>query len=234
MLLVVLASRSRRPAGKTVMTRLSIVTLSFNQADFLRRALDSVRLQDYPFVEHVVVDPGSSDGSRELLSKRRNSLAHLILEADDGPAVGLNRGFDRCSGAIFGYLNADDEYVAGALHSVAEEFERRPDIDVLYGDGWIIDDRSTRVRKVWSDPFNVKQYARGTSVVLQQATFFRRRLWDAGIRFNAANRTSWDGEFLVEAAGWRTICTRPTRVGPLPNSSRLNHRFQPPPRTVPP
>jgi glycosyltransferase involved in cell wall biosynthesis len=183
-----------------MMTPLSIVTLSYNQATFLPRALDSVRSQDHPYLEHVVVDPGSGDGSRELLTNSEYHLSHVIFEPDTGPADGLNHGFDRCSGAVFGYLNADDEYIPGALRSVAEEFERRPHADVLYGDGWIIDDNGERVHKVWSDPFNLKQYARGTSVVLQQATFFRRSVWDAGIRFNPSNRTCWDGEFLVDAA----------------------------------
>jgi glycosyltransferase involved in cell wall biosynthesis len=181
-------------------TSLSIVTLSFNQGTFLPRALDSVHSQGYPCIEQIVVDPGSSDGSRELLRNANYDLSQVIFESDEGPADGLNRGFDRCSGSIFGYLNADDEYLPGALLSMVREFERRPHTDVLYGDGWMIDDQGTRLRKVWSDPYGLRQYARGTSVVLQQATFFRRRLWDAGIRFNPSNRTCWDGEFLMDAA----------------------------------
>ena len=88
--------------------RVSIVTISFNQAPYLERALQSVLTQSYPDVEYIVVDPGSSDGSREIIERYRSRLAGVVLEPDNGPADGLNREFAQASGEVFGHPNPDD------------------------------------------------------------------------------------------------------------------------------
>src|SRR4051794_19097336 len=84
--------RSNHRYGGTRM-RISIVTISFNQAAFLERALESVLRQTHPDVEYIVVDPGSTDGSREIIERYRPRLAAVALEPDSGPADGMNRGF---------------------------------------------------------------------------------------------------------------------------------------------
>ena len=99
----------------TVTPRVSIVTISFNQAAFLERAIRSVVEQNYPLVEYIVVDPGSTDGSRDIIEKYRSRISKIIYEKDSGPANGLNKGFEAASGEIFGYINADDAYLPGAL-----------------------------------------------------------------------------------------------------------------------
>ncbi len=91
--------------------KVSIVTISFNQAEFLERAMRSVLTQDYPDVEYIVVDPGSTDGSRALITAQ-GSRIKAILEKDNGPADGLNKGFASATGEIFGYINADDALTA--------------------------------------------------------------------------------------------------------------------------
>src|SRR4029077_2212938 len=92
----------RARMGK-LMPRVSIVTISFNQAPFLERAIRSVLEQDHPDVEYIVVDPGSTDGSREIIEKYRSRIAKVILEPDRGPANGLNKGFAAATGEILGY-----------------------------------------------------------------------------------------------------------------------------------
>src|ERR1039458_5622209 len=103
--------------------RISIVTLSYNQRVFLREAIDSILQQDYPDLEYIVVDPGSTDGSRELLRSYGERISHVIFELDQGAADGLNKGFGQASGEIFGFLNADDFLLPGSLHRVAEFFQ---------------------------------------------------------------------------------------------------------------
>ncbi len=88
--------------------KISIVTLSFNQKQFLEEALQSVLGQKYPELEYIVVDPGSTDGSREMLDLYKGQLTELILEPDRGAADGLNKGFSRSTGDVLGFLNADD------------------------------------------------------------------------------------------------------------------------------
>src|ERR1700756_3819113 len=104
-------SRSSEMSSNNIL-KISIVTPSFNQASFLKEALESVARQNYPAVEHIVVDGGSTDGSVELLKaySGRNGWAHLrwISEPDEGQSDALNKGFKMASGEIIGWLNSDD------------------------------------------------------------------------------------------------------------------------------
>ena len=121
--------------------KISIVTLSFNQRAFLQEAMDSVLSQGYPDLEYIVVDPGSSDGSRELIRSYGDRITHTIFEPDRGAADGLNKGFARATGDVFGFLNADDILFPGSLKHVAQFFESHPDCDMAMGDGYKIDGR---------------------------------------------------------------------------------------------
>jgi Glycosyltransferases involved in cell wall biogenesis len=82
--------------------KISVVTISYNQAPFLEACLDSVARQTGSW-EHIIVDPGSTDGSREIIARRSSQFSHVIFNPDNGPADGLNRGFARASGDIYYY-----------------------------------------------------------------------------------------------------------------------------------
>jgi glycosyltransferase involved in cell wall biosynthesis len=179
----------------------SVVTISFNQAPFLDECMRSVIEQDYPFLEYIVVDPGSQDHSRQIIQSHRSVLSSVVLEPDDGPADGLNKGFAKARGQIYCYLNADDRLMPGALRFAGEFFDAHPDVDVLCGAIRIIDrDGRPATRNRTADPFDLVRYAAGVCTVGQQATFFRRRAYEKARGFNAANRISWDGELLVDMA----------------------------------
>jgi len=180
--------------------KISLVTISFNQAPFLEQALASVLDQDYPGLEYIVVDPGSTDGSREVIERHRHRIAHVIFEPDTGPSDGLNRGFAAASGEIFGYLNSDDILLPGALARVDRAFQEHVDADLVYGHGYVIDRAGRIVRRCRSDRFNLRRSAYGNSIIMQQAAFWRRDAFAAVGGFNAANRLSWDGEFWIDLA----------------------------------
>jgi len=180
--------------------KLSIVTNSFNQAPFFEEAILSVLGQSYPNIEYIVVDPGSTDGSREIIQKHLSRIACVILEADNGPADGLNRGFRDATGDILGYINADDAYLPGAFGKVAAVFEKNPSIDVVYGHGYLIDENNRIIRRLYSDPFDLRRYIYGGVTVMQQSTFIRREAFLAVGGFNVHNRTCWDGELILDLA----------------------------------
>jgi glycosyltransferase involved in cell wall biosynthesis len=117
--------------------RVSIVTISFNQGRFLPRAMTSVLSQDHPDVEYIVVDPGSSDSSRELIRSQASRIAHVVLEPDSGPPDGLNHGFAHATGNVLGYVNADDALLPGAVREAVAYLSANPDVDVVYGDGYL-------------------------------------------------------------------------------------------------
>jgi glycosyltransferase involved in cell wall biosynthesis len=183
-----------------LMARVSIVTISFNQAKYLERAIRSVIEQDYPDVEYIVVDPGSTDGSRDIIEKHRSRISKVILDPDNGPAQGLNNGFASATGDIFGFINADDALLPGALTRAVDALRQRPCADVVYAHCYIIDQTGRIVRRSRSVPFNLRLYAYGGVIVMQQSTFFRRAAFESVGGFNEENRTCWDAELLADMA----------------------------------
>ena len=180
--------------------KISIVTLSFNQHDYLKEAMDSVLSQGYPDLEYIVVDPGSTDGSRELIRSYGERIAHTIFEPDRGAADGLNKGFARATGEVFGFLNADDLLFPHALNRVAEFFDAHPECDMAMGNGYVVDGSGRRVRHIVARRFTVRRYLHGSRQWMQMSTFFRRELFDRVHGFNVANRSSWDGELFLDMA----------------------------------
>lgn len=189
------------PEQAAALPTISIVTISFNQATFLERAIRSVIDQAYLGTEYIVVDPGSTDSSRDIIHRYADRIQGICLEPDKGPADGLNKGFSLATGEILGYVNADDALRPGSLAFVGEYFAMHPAIDVLAGGIRITNaDDHASIRGRAADLFDLRAYAAGTCTVTQQGTFFRRRAFDAAGGFNPANRVSWDGELLVDMA----------------------------------
>lgn len=183
------------------MSRMSIVTISFNQAAYLQECIDSVIGQGVDGLQYIVVDPGSTDGSRDVIEANRANIQEIVFEPDAGPADGLNHGFALADGDVFAYINADDRFVPGAFAFVLDYFDRNPEIDVLCGAIRIIDAQGRHsLRKRTSDRFSLANYISGVCTVGQQATFFRKRAFLAAGGFNAENRITWDGELLVDMA----------------------------------
>jgi glycosyltransferase involved in cell wall biosynthesis len=178
----------------------SLVTLSFNQAAFLEQAMASVAAQDYPDIEYILVDPGSTDGSRQLIERFDLLPVRRIFSPDSGPAEGLNKGFAQSTGQILGFLNADDYLLPGALQAVVSEFRRQPEVDVVSGHCLVVNEAGRVLRRSFSDPFDLTAFAYGACVLMQPSTFFRRRIFLAAGGFNPDNRSAWDGELIAQMA----------------------------------
>ncbi|HEY4048752.1 MAG TPA: glycosyltransferase family 2 protein [Acidobacteriaceae bacterium] len=178
--------------------KFSIVTISFNQRPYLEEALTSVLEQDHTDLEYIVVDPGSTDGSRELIQQYSHRLSHVVFEPDRGASDGLNKGFQRASGEVFGFLNSDDVLLPGAIRAASELFEQSQDCDIVMGNGFMVDAQGLPIRRIRAAGFTVRRYFYGAATWLQQSTFFRRAAFEAVGGFNEKNRSCWDGELMVE------------------------------------
>lgn len=180
--------------------KVSIVTISYNQGRYLEQALVSVLEQDYDSLEYIVVDAGSTDGSREILSKHAGSIDRLVLEPDRGPADGLNKGFGFAAGDLFGFLNADDYLLPGAVSSVVRQFERHPAVDVLSGNALVVDAHGVMLRRTYSDLFSLARFAYGVCILVQPSTFFTRRVFHRAGGFDPADRIAWDADLFLRMA----------------------------------
>lgn len=113
--------------------RITVVTPSFNQGRYIEETILSVRNQGYPNVEHIVMDGGSTDETREILARYRDGFAHMVSEPDGGQSDAINRGFRLATGEILTWLNSDDQLAPGALASVALAFARSG-VDMVAGE----------------------------------------------------------------------------------------------------
>ena len=105
---------------------ISIITPSFNQAAFLEETLLSVLGQDYPAIEYIVIDGGSTDGSVAILERYADQLAYWVSEPDAGQADAINKGFAKATGKYVAWLNSDDVYLPGAVATAVAALEEKP------------------------------------------------------------------------------------------------------------
>lgn len=106
--------------------KISVVSPSFNQGQFLEETIRSVLLQSYPNLEYFIIDGGSTDGSVEIIRKYESFLTGWVSEKDRGQSHAINKGIERCSGELFNWINSDDYFAPGALYAVAEGWRRAP------------------------------------------------------------------------------------------------------------
>jgi glycosyltransferase involved in cell wall biosynthesis len=174
--------------------KFSIVTPSFNQASFLERTILSVLNQNYPNLEYIVIDGGSTDGSVDIIRKYQDRLAYWISEKDRGQTHALNKGFQRATGTITAWLNSDDMYCSGALRAAGEAFASDPDLDVVYGKMLIVDPNDTVVRPI-RGPFWWRSFVM-IGMAIQPAAFWKRSLFDKHGWLDETLRFSMDFEFF--------------------------------------
>jgi len=179
----------------------SIVTTSYNQAPFLEETLDSIRAQDYPRVEHLVIDDGSTDASPEIVRRRAEELGWWDVQENQGQVPALNRAFSQARGDVLGFVNGDDTLLPGALSRVVDAFVRDPDVLLVYGDIFYVGEDSRRTGFVSAADWNPGRAARtGEQFAPQPATFWSRRAWELAGPFNERAWSLFDEEFFLRVA----------------------------------
>ncbi len=156
----------------------SVITPSFNQGQFIRATIESVLNQDYPNLEYVIMDGGSTDETAAVVKDYASRLT-FISERDRGQAHAINKGFRRARGEIFAWLNSDDLYLPGMIRTAVDGFRKNPDAGAVYGEGYQID-REGRVvsRFPFTEPFNLWKLVHLSDYILQQTVAFRKEVLD--------------------------------------------------------
>jgi glycosyltransferase involved in cell wall biosynthesis len=173
----------------------SIVTPSYNQAQFLEETIQSVLDQDYPGIEYLVIDGGSTDGSVEIIKKYTGHLAYWVSKPDEGQSDAINKGFEASNGSILAWLNSDDLLEPSAVSIAVYFLEKHPDIGMVFGDRVYIDGKNNTIRSVSMPSFR-PWHLRWGAYIPQETAFWRRELFfqvgklDTGLR-NSMDTDLW-------------------------------------------
>ncbi len=193
---------SALPHGSTLpnLPLVSIVTPSYNQAQFIGETIRSVLTQDYPYIEYLIVDGGSTDGSVEIIKEfsdgllRKEAQLHTdqedisidstlprrlwwVSEKDQGQTDAINKGFARARGEILAWINSDDTYLPHAISEAVTFLKSHPEAGMVYGDANLIDEKGQVLGRFPARQTNYARLRKGYVHIPQQAAFFRADLW---------------------------------------------------------
>ena len=151
----------------------SIITPSYNQAEYLEFSLRSVLEQDYPALEYLVVDGGSQDGSLEILQRYAHRLSWWVSEPDRGQAEAINKGFARARGEFVAWLNSDDLYLPGAVQQAVQALQAHPEAGLVFGEALTIDPAGRPLNRLSFGDWGLEDLMR-FRILCQPAVFMRR------------------------------------------------------------
>ena len=184
----------------------TIVTPSYNQAHFIQATIESVLSQDYPHVEYIVMDGGSTDNTAEVVRPYAESKKlTFISEKDRGQSHAINKGFRMARGSIVAWLNSDDLYLPGAISAAVKGFAEQPLTGAVYGEGFQIDrNGAVKSKFPFTEPFNLWNLTYALDYILQQTVFFRRE---------ALEQVGWVDESLHFGMDWDVLVKLAQRFG---------------------
>jgi glycosyltransferase involved in cell wall biosynthesis len=158
--------------------KITIVTPSFNQGEYLEQTIQSVLSQGYPNLEYMIIDGGSTDRSVEVIRQYEKYLAYWRSHKDNGQTSAIMEGFQRANGDIIAWLNSDDCYEPGTLHTVAETFQKNKEALFVYGDYYVVRENGAKVlKKKVSCDFKIMAYS--YLMIPQPSAFWDRRAYEA-------------------------------------------------------
>jgi glycosyltransferase involved in cell wall biosynthesis len=215
--------------------KISIITPSYNQSQYIETTIQSVLEQEYPNLEYIVVDGGSTDGTLDVLTKFGSRL-HWISEKDRGQSDALNKGLRLASGDIWAYINSDDLYLPGAFQRVGEYFATHSNVDWVTGFCQIIDQNGKQIRKsirlyknFWLQ-FRSYRLLQVIDYISQPATFWSRRVVDRTGMFNESLHYSMDYDYSLRVGQSYKLHVIPAdlaafRIHPASKSHSIRDHF---------
>ena len=182
------------PDGKP-WPRISIVTPSYNQGQFIEETIRSVLLQGYPDLEYIIMDGGSTDETVEVIRKYEPWITFWVSELDGGQTEAINKGCRLATGDIIAYINSDDVYCPSTISKVVDYSMGHPDVAMVYGDALHIDREGALMSIVRTGEVNLVRYLSNQFYLPQPAVFFRHRIFDEIGYFDPRYNLAMDKEF---------------------------------------
>lgn len=183
-----------------VLPKISVVTPSFNQAEYLERTLCSVLDQGYPNLEYIVIDGGSTDGSVEIIRRYADRLAFWVSEPDRGQTDAINKGLRRATGEWVAWQNSDDIYYPGVFHDLSAVAEKNPKAKLIIADMMLIDEYDRALRDIRYVKPNYRALLAEGMLLANQAAFWRRDVHEKIGFLDEAFHCSFDYEWFVRLA----------------------------------
>ncbi|MCC6804246.1 MAG: glycosyltransferase [Anaerolineae bacterium] len=187
----------------------SIITPSFNQAWYIQATIDSVLTQDYPALEYLIVDGGSTDGTVDILRQCTDPRMKWVSEPDRGQSDAINKGLKWATGEFIAYINSDDLLLPGAVSATLEEFRQHPDYALVYGDCIHIRSDGSQIAENYygAEAFDLEQVLMGRVFIPQQTVFWRRTVTESIGAFDETLHYLMDVDYWLRAvaAGFRLL-----------------------------
>ncbi len=185
--------------------RITVVTPSFNQGQYIEATIRSVLDQEYPNLEYIIIDGGSTDATVAVIEKYSEHLSYWVSEPDEGQTDALIKGFDRSTGEIMCWLCSDDLFELKTLQEVAELFLEHPDWQVVYGDSFWIDADSRPIRFKKEIGFNRFIWMYDHNYLPQPSTFWRREIYDRVGGLDPRMKLAMDGDLWARFSEHTTL-----------------------------
>lgn len=176
--------------------KISVITPSYNQGKYLEETITSVVNQDYPNLEFIIIDGGSSDESVNIIKKYESKITFWQSKPDKGQSNAINIGFAKATGDILCWLNSDDTFLPNALHDVAENYIKT-NFDFYYSDVFLIDSESEKFGHIKARKTNYEAQVCGHFAIPQQGSFWTPDLFNKAGGLNESNKTCMDGELFM-------------------------------------
>jgi len=174
--------------------KISIITPSYNQGKYIEQTIQSVLNQNYPNLEYIIVDGGSTDNTIDIIKKYEQHITYWVSEPDKGQTDAINKGFLKCTGDIFNWINSDDYYEPGALLTLGNLFNDNPGMNVVCGKEWGFNEANPQERVLHPGSVireNVFETIQ-TGIIDQPCTFFRKHTIDDFFPMDSALRYVMD------------------------------------------
>jgi glycosyltransferase involved in cell wall biosynthesis len=193
----------------------TIITPSYNQSEFIRETIESVLQQDYPRIEYIIMDGGSTDETSAIVSEYTDRLT-FVSEKDRGQSHAINKGIKMARGEIVSWLNSDDIILPGAVSSAVQAFRRQPSLGAVYGEGYLIDRKGENKKRFpATESFNLWKLIHVIDYILQQTVYLRREAVEEVGYINEQLNWGMDWDLLIRIGKRYEISYIPEYMGCL-------------------
>lgn len=184
---------------KSQWPKISVVTPSYNQGQYLEQTICSILMQGYPNLEYIIIDGGSNDNSVDIIKKYEDKITYWVSEKDQGQGDAINKGFQRATGDIFAWLNSDDLYMPCTLQRIATHFSDQNAPKLVYGGCILFFEGEAKGGAKLPPPFDAKRLTH-FDFIEQPSTFWSRSLWETVGPLDLTYNYALDWDWFLRAS----------------------------------